>query len=937
MSTRGFNQQALEKQQTQQDVQRDPNTAQTEHTDARPIRAFDTAGASAPPDAPRLNKHKVLQLQRTLGNQAVGRIVQRRRQQKAIMRFFQQDDPCNGCGAEVTVQRRPARQHAADVMRDGSDAAEGQDEESITRQVLNTIMPVTTGYYLDGELGITPAYPIHIAEGSTNYVYRMSANKIRVTYRQNGTLAFDTGAGVSIGLSSGRRGGGGGQGYGWGAELGAQFQAGVQVVVLQEYEIPIDDLTTYLFNNLTDRAIDTILGAATGGIVGDSAISNTSFGQAFELSMSTVMQEHEQYETRRQVEFVPFAQGDAEASIGRRGPARQAGVHGHTRDGSRPAGRPGGSWSRSHRDDPDQPPRETHAERRDRLQNYWFNRLLMPSLILGGRLQLAIGHESTFNEGDDGRLATELKIYFDGGHTLNLPIVSQLPLIGASNIGAAFIFKLKEAEDGGSVPDLERFKVQVYSKRGETDQSHYAGEASQESITYDMTEDFNLEQISGLLSGDVSVLPSTSSVLDTLTNENVEFEVLRRYIVGGPMGGAFNTFMRRYRTTRVMQSDLSGSSWRTQWRNRAQMLDISTYFTVRFKVNGADLNQILEAAGAAGQAIMSGEIGGDAAERAEQQGGNRFEQMYNTVSNFLNDFHGSEQGQAFEAALLDNVYVDQAIYRIQAGAGFGGQIQAAEGAKLRLSGFLRAGAFCEENLANRFDESRITLRSFANYAVDAMDDPWSVTPDCPLLEALADVARRLFADGEGSPGEGDDDGEASGGSNAAQPGATITPPSQGDQEQVMESQAGSEATVGSGQDGQSAMPGDQQASGQQPTHRAVREEPPPNATEQSYTYMAVAVRSSGDNFEVGMRVVYHGNTYINTNIPATYVEELAPSSDGQYRFGQFTLDDTVRVTPEDAPDSLYIQGGTAFRAILWNESPANQPNAQPQSVPAPAQ
>jgi hypothetical protein len=451
-----------------------------------------------------------------------------------------------------------------------------------------------------------------------------------------------------------------------------------------------------------DNFIRAVMASPTGELAQPLTVS-----RSLSLALQSMAGEFDQFETRRQIEWVGFMQGDAEAAAGLRrgaragelsdeehGPDREQELrHGvYTPTGNRPAGRPG----------PTDP-------------MYWINLLMGLSLHLGARLGLTVGFDHQLGQTGDETTLTQLRVFFEGEGVVDIPFVRSLPIIGGIGGGVALVFDIGSDENGEA--RLADFKIEGYTTRGEFDV--YEGEASQDTFSFDVPDDFSLEQVRELLSNaDSSAV--VGSLIGSAQRSLDRVEVQRRFQLGGQMGRGFNLLMRRHGGANVMLS-------RRQWNLGA---DVSAYLTVKLTISGPDF---LEIARRFADVVSTGV---SRAGQAEDLSG-----AYEAVINYLTEFAVSPEMRELESLILDATYVSEARLRLQVGTGIGGAAEAAEGGKVHLSGFVEAGGFCEENLAERLEGGRITLRTFAEYVPSVLEDPRGALPNCPMVEMLLARAR----------------------------------------------------------------------------------------------------------------------------------------------------------------------------------------------------
>ncbi len=604
------------------------------------------------------------------------------------------------------------------VARDPPDTVEeAPSATTLAGRFMEYALGEGQGYYLSGNLGITPVIPVYISEETQVYIHRRQGY-IHILYRNRGQVNLDLAIGAGIGLGRRRRGGGGGGESGAntvpgiGAELGANVGAGADAVVIQEYRIPIDEFGDYLVDRVGSRLQDLIVSTATPG-----AQVQTTFQEAFSLTLRGMAEggRLDAYEIRRQVEFGLFAEGAAEATLGLRDLSQREAAEGYTRGGERPRGVPRLGL-------PGQG--ATEGERQDvrtRNQMYVVNRLLMPSLRLAAHLRLSAGYEQNETSEADAH-TSDLRIYLQGEGTLELPILGILPIIGSGGGGVALNIRTRSTEAGDRIVTCT---AQVYHRTGDLD--YHAGSASETRFSFNLGQVLSQAEIERLLAGDSSVLGQARGGLPERLGRAFEGVELRvRQQIGGQWFHRFNRFVRRHGGgARILISDTN------RWQDATTGLDISGWLTATFRLSGPNLVRVFrilapEVANATGRTV------GALATRG------RISDAFEALRDYVTEFALSEERGELEGLLLDGVSVTEAALRFSMGAGIAGQVRLRAGVGVRLGGYLEAGTFCERDLLQVFGGA-LTLRAFGQRMGDVLEDPIQYLPDCGILQAMRNV------------------------------------------------------------------------------------------------------------------------------------------------------------------------------------------------------
>lgn len=793
----------------------------------------------------------VIQLQRLYGNQATRRILE----QNALIQR-REDKDCIDCGNETSqapvdetmgspaieqfaeiIQRAQASQKPP-IQRDngGGESAASKDEEDDSW--IDYILPVGRGFQFEGDLGITPAIPIYISEGRLIYISRKSKDKIHILFRQEGKVAADTEIGAGIYF-------GGKKGVGAGADVGAYAQAGLGVIVIQEYTIPVDEIDDFLIahgkQHLKDMIFDKL--NPMNWIPGAGASDGLTAKKGMDLIGDSLRGKIGPYETRRRVEAVPYAKAGAEASIGLRDP--KAG----TQAGDTNVYKRGGSREKPH----DLP--KWRNEDGSLNAKYLINRFLSILINVGANAQMNVGFDQSFLPDGEGGQKQNLKIFIEGEASLSLPLFNSLPIPKGGGGGATFNVTITETPDGES--KFENLTLDVYTKSG--DLEVYSGPASQNNLRFNLEDMLPEEELKNLLLSGPSATSVTKLGIDAVKNAFQQAEIRQRYQLGGQLMPAFNSFLRRRGGAKSLISDTES------WKKASFGVDVSSYLTATYLVEAPEMAEIWE------KIKPTVTEGGKAAIDKTREDESLMSGI-EVLQKYVTEFVASDDFEELEKIILDKTYISEAELRFEASGAIGASAHLGAGAKARGDFFVSAGTSCSHDFAQDFG-GKITVRTFAEQMSDVLDNPMKYFPDCSIVKYLFNN----YISGGGSSDGLPKDNAANGGSSADDEKGGGAP--------VGHSEAGDEGTTVTVVDPK-AM--DIDTSGM---------------TNGSVTVADVSELGEG-NFHVDVMYMEDNQTYYVDNIPFKLVDE----TDTMYVV-ELDSDKPIRISPEGAPIKKFISVG----------------------------
>ncbi len=348
-----------------------------------------------------------------------------------------------------------------------------EELKQVVLQALVQYWPVGLGLALDGGIGATFGYPVHLGVDAYFEVSHFTEGQFKLRRGGELTEALDTGIGAGFSAGLGGRGGDISEGgLMVGAEVGAQAQAGLKQVVHQEFDFPV----------MHDGAFVAFILAVAGNDVG----SPGAVMGLFSRELSNV--QPAAYNTKTKFEFKAFAEGNAAASAG----LRTAGEN--TSAGRSTWGREDGSA--------------------DTGQTKWWQRWLRAGIFGRIALEAGVGLEcenQEWTEDEDGnRVPAKMKVEASGEASAALALVHSIPVISQAlpagiNFDGGAGIKVSWELSGGvddAEPQISSPTYSLFGKTGNMDR--YEGAASETSIavgdvneeTFDSLEAF-LQNISG--------------------------------------------------------------------------------------------------------------------------------------------------------------------------------------------------------------------------------------------------------------------------------------------------------------------------------------------------------------------------------------------------------------------------------------------------------
>jgi hypothetical protein len=160
------------------------------------------------------------------------------------------------------------------------------------RHRLNELWPVGIGFRLEGNVGITFGYPIHVGAGEGVMLIKTSNDNFQIQRRGQLIVAGDTGVGAGVNIGAGR--------VGVHARGEVEAMAGTRVKLREIFDFPIT----------TDQAfisfLCTLSGPAAQSVAGIAALLSTNLRA---LNPET-------YLTERELNYEQFASADAHGEAG---------------------------------------------------------------------------------------------------------------------------------------------------------------------------------------------------------------------------------------------------------------------------------------------------------------------------------------------------------------------------------------------------------------------------------------------------------------------------------------------------------------------------------------------------------------------------------------------------------------------------------------------
>ncbi len=370
--------------------------------------------------------------------------------------------------------------------------------------------PIGLGMELEGGLGATFGYPIYVGGESFFSMSHATAGVFKLKRAGILKVAGDTGVGAGgfIGLGGKKEGGkgsgAGGGGLGIGAEAGAQVQAGVKMMVIQEFEFPVADDNAFMAFVLQALQLS------------EGATANLMMSLTNDLRKVRP----ESYNTSTKMEAKTYGEASAGASAGIR-----------TGVGDSPNG--GSTWDRN------------EGKGNTGAVDKWWQRWLQVGIFGKLSAEAGVGFEEKngkwTQDAEGVRVPGEKIVEFYGEAQAaaqiahNIPLVSKaIPSINfAPGVGLRVRYTLTGAP-GDKDPKVEGPTWEVYGKTGEQD--FYAGAASETAIGMTSLDAANFKDVDTFLAnvkGGVSV--KRRFMIGT--------QLGRKYFNGADKQGAFTTML----------------------------------------------------------------------------------------------------------------------------------------------------------------------------------------------------------------------------------------------------------------------------------------------------------------------------------------------------------------------------------------------------------
>ena len=550
-----------------------------------------------------------------------------------------------------------------------------QDDSSLLR-----MWPVNTGVTFVGEAGVTPGIPLYFSGGVLVEIKRTSQEMMTILIRKLGTVAGDTGVGASAGVYNKRTK------EGIGAQAGVNAQAGVKGLESVKYQIPFAEFSTFLLQYAKDAALKQI---------------GVDVGLANYLLKRLGYQTLEKYEIERKTELSAFIQGDASASIGAQNHAEGREGKGDYGDWEYDSAKVARNGDR---------PSLGEATILQRLLATWRASLKIGGEIKGGYTVKPLPKN---NAGQDQK---EYTFTLEGNKIgeLSLPIVdlSSLPL---GSGGAGVNVMVSVATDANGAETIQKVDAEFYTKAGELDV--FAGPGSQNTLRLKNLSVKTFEELFALLT------PKGGAANPKAVREmasNAEIAIRQRYDFLKPPGHVFKSFMENRSGVRVLNTDNKGKFDR--WG-----VSFGLYLTANYGLDGGHVFDLWELIKPEAQRLLQSASDGQSVAA-----------VYKALTEFTTDFTKSPLYQKLEKIVFDNVFVDEAAFRLLLEGGIGAQIALSEGLKGRLDGFANLGGFYERDITGG---SRMSLTEFLKAAADEYN---------AIMKLLEDLWAWLTSDKQGS-------------------------------------------------------------------------------------------------------------------------------------------------------------------------------------------
>ena len=577
-----------------------------------------------------------------------------------------------------------AAEYVGDKANEASEyVSEKMDQGSV--YLLNKILPVGTGVAFNISGGVTWGIPLHTGGSAICYLKRSDKNTVNLLVRKQGTLAFDTGVGASAMIGKANKGGKPGAGIG--GEAGANFQAGVQGVGIEEFNIPVPKFLMF---------------------AGKSALANMMKMNAMAMPLSGLMNQNaDQYRTRQRVELGIFAQADAEAGIGVRRPSddfKDKETAGGTRSGV-------STWDRNgDRESQGSAPKLMDLSGSKKFDPMALLNFL--SVFASAQIRGQVG--GGVEQKTQGK-KTITSLYLEGEVTsmFNVPIPFLSQFLKMIPAGGGAGVELQFTQEQGKKTESN---LKVYQKSGE-DQV-YAGAANNQTFNINLTNLLPSEQIlAGLKKGQ---MPSVSLKAADLKKAFEKVSFFNRMLLTGGGSKKLKGFLRKQQGTRSLLSDKTKSKAENFGGSYEVYLDLGG------QMSGPDFMKIVQ------KLLKTGEKAIDAAKDAEGMA-----ETYKALQGFFSGYADSPELEKLMDEVLDGYKVDTALIRIEGSLGVGLSGKLAAGAKVRGDLSVQGGAFVEMDYVKAIgQEGRVNLRHVIEAIPKVLNDPMKYFPGNPLIKML---------------------------------------------------------------------------------------------------------------------------------------------------------------------------------------------------------
>ena len=613
---------------------------------------------------------------------------------------------CAGCNKKSSTSQKQSSSQV--IQRQKPTAVEKIQEtaeyiEEEATELLDGLIPIGQGLSFSMQGGVTWGYPVYTGLGTILYLKRKDADTLHLLVRKKGTVAYDTGVGASMFFGDPNPKPGE-KAVGLGGNAGANFQAGVDVTVLEEYEIPLDTFIRLASTKLLASAFEFGAGVLATPIT------------------SLLEKDWEKYNTRQSIDFTTYAQLDAEAGLG----LRRASNNYNERELIN--GEKGGleTWG-------DQDSRPFQESKPKLLEGDPLALVNSLGYFASGQLrgQVNVGLDRT-QEGNK-----TITIFSMDGETTVLQNILPIPLLNSlgAGVGAELIF----TQEPGKKTTI---KLQLYQKSGED--KVYDGGYNKQMFVIDLTGLYSsLEDFINNLTSQSLNLNFNSSMIEGVSIEH------RFLLLNGGLG-RLGSLMRRQQGTRSLLADSTKNAAHYSGINYNIYLDLSA------SMNDVDFKALFEKLKTTQQGVKDATKDSDG-----------IMETFIALKSYLSDEGNQEQLEGLLDEILVKFLVGKALFRLEATIGTGFSAEVAAYAKAHVDASFEGGVFCEIDLVNKIgSEGQVNLRHLVDAVPEIMNNPKEYLSECPLVDVILNAAERGKGKGDGGQndtGSGNESANKAGG------------------------------------------------------------------------------------------------------------------------------------------------------------------------------